>query len=260
MPIDEFSVTSVPILMTSGENLQSHGSAFFYKRNADIYLITNWHNLSGRNPITGAPLSNTGALPHTAAIPFHLEQLGTWSNPYNFPLFSDTGEILWKQHPQHGQNVDIAMLKITVPPNCKVYPINEIASADTMRIEVGMDVFVLGFPMRFFTGIFPIWKRATLATEYDFAVEGLPKFLIDTATQKGMSGSPVILRQRGGYSDVNGNMMMGMSSATKFLGISSGRYEGDDLAAVQLGIVWRKEIIDEIIDSGVPGDYILRAA
>lgn len=259
MSIDKFSLTSVPITI-SGDNLQSHGSTFFYKKDADIYLITNWHNLSGRNPNTGTTLSNTGATPNTVAISFHLEQLGKCSNMHNFPLYSDNGEALWKQHPQHGQNIDIAVLKITVPQNCKVYPINEMASDDTMRIEVGMDVFVLGFPMRFFTGIFPIWKRATLATEYDFDIEGLPKFLIDTATQKGMSGSPVILRQRGSYSDINGNIRMGISSATKFLGIYSGRYHGDDLAAVQLGVVWQKKLIDEIINSGTPGSFALRSA
>ncbi len=121
-----------------------------------------------------------------------------------------------------------------------------------------MDVFVLGFPIRFFTDILPIWKRATLSTEYDFPVDGLQKFLIDTATQKGMSGSPVILRQRGGYANTKGDMVMGITAATKFLGVYSGRYT-DDLAAVQLGVVWRKELIDEIINTGVAGNFTLKA-
>ena len=256
--IDPFSLASVPLIITSDGNVETHGSAFFYKKNENIYLVTNWHNLSGRNPDTGRTLSKTGAIPHTVSLCFHRRKLRNCTWPQNFSLSSDDGQSLWLQHPFHGQNVDVAVLKIVVPIGGVVYPINEFITADDMRIDIGMDVFVLGFPIRLFTGIYPIWKRATLSTEHDFNVDGLPKFLIDTATQKGMSGSPVILRQRGSYANVAGNMIMDGASATKFLGIYSGRYFDDEMGKVQLGVVWRKELIDEIINSGVAGNFQIR--
>ena len=258
MSIDQFSVASVPLIMNIGESLKAHGSAFFYRKNGNIYLVTNWHNLSGRSADTGQPHSNTGGIPDSISLHFHIEnQLGKWSQLNTFSLNSEDGSTLWLQHAQYGQNVDIAILKISVPPGLCVYPINEMPSTD-IHIDIGMDVFVLGFPIRLFTGIFPIWKRGTIATEYEIMVDGIPKLLIDTATQKGMSGSPVILQERI-YTDANdGQTKMTMPPAKKFLGVYSGRYSTDNLAEAQLGIVWRKELIDQIIDSGVPGQYEIR--
>jgi len=242
--------------MNFGNTLLSHGSAFFYRKNGDIYLITNWHNLSGRRPYNGKCIDRNGAVPNNVSLFFHADnQLGQYSSvQIPFQLESENGDPLWLQHPQHGQNIDIAVLKISIPENMCVYPVNEIPQTDDMRVDVGMDVFVLGFPIRLFTDILPIWKRATISTEYFFNVDGLSKFLIDTATQEGMSGSPVFLRARGSYATEAGdNIMCSTAVPTKFLGIYSGRYIGDNIENIQLGIVWKKELIDEIINNGVVG-------
>lgn len=257
--IDPFSLVAVPIF-TGIDNIGlSHGTCFFYEKKGDTYLVTNWHNLSGRKPFSGQPTSDTGAIPNKITLQFHInDQLGSWSESYMFPLYSDEQKPLWLQHSKYGQDVDIAVFKIIIPQDFTVHPINEINTSEHMRIEIGMDVFVLGFPIRLFTGIFPAWKRGTIATEPAFSVDEMPKFLIDTATQQGMSGAPVILRARGPYLDLEGQMKISTPPATKFLGIYSGRYTSDKLDEVQLGIVWRKELIDEIINDGVPGHFELR--
>lgn len=41
----------------------STATGFFYERNDQMFLITNWHNVSGRNPITGDCLSAHGGVP-----------------------------------------------------------------------------------------------------------------------------------------------------------------------------------------------------
>ena len=39
------------------------GSCFFWRFEARTFLVTNWHNLSGRNPLTGELMSSSGATP-----------------------------------------------------------------------------------------------------------------------------------------------------------------------------------------------------
>ncbi|OYV31971.1 MAG: hypothetical protein B7Z81_13455 [Acidocella sp. 20-61-6] len=124
-----------------------------------------------------------------------------------------------------------------------------------MSILIGSDIFILGFPLGFaITGLLPVWKRGSVATEIDFDVNGLPSFIIDTATREGMSGSPVIARQFGGYTDTNHNVIMGSGPANKFLGVYSGRYVGG-IDEAHLGIVWKAAVIDEIIDAPALGSF-----
>src|SRR4030081_2944211 len=51
------------------------GTAFFYKSSDDIFLITNWHNVTGVDPLTGKALHTKGLLPNLLRI--HYKQ---WSN------------------------------------------------------------------------------------------------------------------------------------------------------------------------------------
>ena len=78
-------------------------------------------------------------------------------------------------------------------------------------------------------------------------LDGYTKFLVDTATRKGMSGSTVFLfRHNNKY----------LSEKT-FIGIYSGRIAGSDpneYTKAQLGIVWKRHLIDEIVDGRTYGD------
>ena len=184
-------------------------------------------------------------------------RLGYTSQLLEFPLIDNKKNSLWQQHSVHGQKVDVAVIKLDLVSELNPYPINEMPSVD-MQVDIGMDVFVLGFPIKTFTGVFPIWTRGTIATEYDIYVDGMPKFLIDTATQKGMSGSPVILRESNYTDSTDGQNKLSIPPAKRFLGVYSGRYGSNDSISAQIGIVWRKEVIDEIIDAGVLGTYEIR--
>jgi len=100
----------------------------------------------------------------------------------------------------------------------------------------------------------PIWKRASIAMEPLYDLDGLPKLLVDTATRKGMSGGIVIVRRRGliVLSDAKDQSEHRIGTGDNFLGVYSGRV-GDDELGVQLGIVWKGRVIDEIIKGGVAG-------
>jgi len=151
---------------------------------------------------------------------------------------------LWLQHNKFGSSVDIAILRLQPDDRFTFVPINEQDEPPPYEFGpmVGKDVFVLGYPfgkLSLRLSLFPIWKRASIASELAYQVEERPMFLVDTATKSGMSGSPVVY--------VAGEFQ-------QFMGVYSGRYGGDDLRDVQLGRVWRSSLIKEIISSGVPGN------
>jgi hypothetical protein len=102
----------------------------------------------------------------------------------------------------------------------------------------------------------PIWKRGSVASEPDYNWRDKPAFLIDTATREGMSGSPVIARHSsvllttGSDGAVENDSVIG--TMTKFAGIYSGRI-GEDEMGVQLGLVWKPEVLKDIVSEKTRG-------
>ena len=100
-------------------------------------------------------------------------------------------------------------------------------------------------------GHFPIWKRATIATEPDVDLDGLPRFYVDTATREGMSGSPVYA-QEVGYWLPEGETDKAKASIGKgrrFIGVYSGRLGAEDEFKAQLGIVWKESALISLVES-----------
>lgn len=123
-----------------------------------------------------------------------------------------------------------------------IEPLNE-----ETPVHVGSDVFILGYPFGITGGEkLPIWKRASIASEPAIDLDGLPKIFVDTASRPGMSGSPVILKQRRQATIIQGNLISRYSM--RFIGIYSGRIGSNDQLQAQLGIVWKAHVIDEIIN------------
>ena len=121
-----------------------------------------------------------------------------------------------------------------------------------MPIDIGDDVFVLGYPKGIDGGgEFPVWKKASIATEPEIARAGPRHMLVDTATRQGMSGAPVI-KVLGAAIRTPG------ARSRRFLGGYSGRLGPSEVEA-QLGKVWDAPLIDAIIRHGVGGtsSYLL---
>lgn len=218
------------------------GTCFTYAKEDEIFLITNWHNVTGRNPITRAPLSAHGGVPDMLCVMFPGNtKLGIWEK-MGIPLYSVDQRPRWYEHPEFGPRVDVVAVPIALPPEVTSFPINTY-DFDDIPLCVGYDVFILGFPKGILggPGMLPIWKRGSIATEPEWGVDELPKILIDTATREGMSGSPVVWHHTGG-------------SGVSFLGIYSGRVAPLDQLESQLGIVWKATVIDDIISSKTLGN------
>lgn len=260
--IDPYSVVPLPLTLVANGQAIGQATGFFYKLDGGTYLVSNWHVLSGRDPQYGQPMHKSGAVPDSITLALHLTNaLGQYRPDSTISLTDVTGNPIWFQHPDRGQDVDVAALKIDrLPEDVAVYEAVRPDEKTNMAFAVGMDVFVLGYPLGLtHQGILPVWKRASIATEPELPVAGLPVFLVDTATREGMSGSPVIARSYGQVMLAHGGgTSMGGGIYTRFLGIYSGRYGADDEFAAQLGRVWHRSVIDEVIRGQARGAYILR--
>ncbi|WP_162303711.1 trypsin-like peptidase domain-containing protein [Hymenobacter sediminis] len=269
------------------------GTGFIYEHLGLYYLITNGHCVTGVNPETRTRISRHAGYPtaikagvRTRDPEYIKQKLFEYSQ--TDPLLSkvDTEQLIhgslksekltfklyqdefhtrpaWFIHPQHGYLVDVVAIPIgekgAIPAHVHLYPLN--AFPFECEPEVSDDVFVLGYPFGITDPLeYPIWKKGSIATEPSIAFMGLPRMLIDTATRSGMSGSPVIIKRTGIHPTLEDSERFG--TAAGFVGVYSGRYgvEKDNFNKdrlekenVQLGIVWRKEVIEEIIIGHVSG-------
>lgn len=253
--INQLSYTSIPITLYFKETQQKLASAtgFIYERRKKFYLITNWHNVTGLNPITKEQIGQRGGIPDVVVLTLQIqkEPFIKWAH-FPISLYDEDKNADWLVHPEHKESVDVVAIELEFEDDFKglLKPINKIRF-DEFKLEISDDVFILGFPYELKGGgHFPIWKRGSVATEPDINYEGLPKMFVDTASRPGMSGSPVIFRRTGIHGTVNGEVKDDSIIGTiqNFVGIYSGRVLGKTELEAQLGIVWKEEVIDEIID------------
>lgn len=258
---DPISLTTAHLHMAFREtdSVLSSGTGFIYRKHDANYLITNWHNVSGRHPTTGECLSPTLAVPDVIVTYFRCKDNPAQCLRENLVLYNDLDmqHPVWYEHPFHGNKVDVVAIPLSseLEDRFKFYPISSVKFDSQFKLKVSDDAFVIGYPFSDSLCLeLPIWKRASIASEPDVDIGQLPKILIDTATRSGLSGSPVVM-QRTGLHGASGGKMTGaeiIGTIRDFIGVYSGRIGADELKA-QLGIVWRAAVIDEIIDAGVLG-------
>ena len=148
-----------------------------------------------------------------------------------------------------------------------VYPIQRCTGSFSMMgdnsaafLSEGDQLFVLGYPRGIHDhNVEPLWKRATVASDPVRGWGGENKFLIDCASREGMSGAPVVSYSKSGIMKMGGMTHFGSGPIALLRGIYVGRMIDtastieDRLFEAQIGTVWKREIIDEIIDAKVYG-------
>ncbi len=237
-------------------------TGFVYRVAYVDYLVSNWHVFSGRNTYTGQPLHPQGAIPDTIKLSFHTAPVGSWIEDVQIPLYSISEEPRWIQH-ELGQRHDIAAIKLRrLPLAAELYPANPKMQNPEIIIEVTQDAFIVGFPRGLaMQGIFPVWKRGTIASEPNLPIsDGSPTILIDAATREGMSGSPVFVRINGQARFADGSAAMLPGVLTQLVGVYSGRFGAKDEVAAQLGRVWKIETLIEMLRNPAQGTYELVAS
>ena len=236
------------------------GTCFFVQRQENIYLITNWHIVSGLNSQNRECLDKHGRLPNKLLVRiFNNSEFIEWDE-FELNLFDENENPVWIEHPSHGRLIDVVAIRVHIPQNQLVIPIEEMVEPfnENTKLRVSDDVYILGFPFSIkYAGNFPIWKRASIASEPNIDIDDLPKIFVDTASREGMSGSPVILKNRRPIAPFEliaenlpfekGNIKKISYYYIKLVGIYSGRTFVQNESDAQLGIVWKVDVIDEII-------------
>lgn len=258
--IDNFSCVPLYVSMCFNNIEIAIGTAFVYLYENRSYLVTNWHNVTGREPVTLKCKSKQLAIPNRLhiRIPYHTKsETGATRIEWKLqvmPLYEDDGDApiqpKWYEHPQHNHQIDLVTIPVDGIEKTGIIPAND-QSLDLLPVQLypSLDIFILGFPKGMSGGAsFPVWKRGSIASEPDIDIDGLPKIFVDTTTREGMSGSPVYAQQQGlwlpeGSTDESDGII---GRGRRFVGIYSGRV-GDDPFQAQLGIVWKVSAIEETI-------------
>lgn len=224
--------------------------------------MTNWHNLTGRNHLTGASLSGNGSRPDYVEFKVYRktsepDQTGIFTMEYESVRVKlcdpDLTNHRWYEHPEFGHTIDIGAIDVSdIVKEYLVAHANELEHDAVHDPLVAQDVYVVGFPFGAMSGApAPVWKRGSIALDPSFDPDGLPKILIDTATREGMSGSVVVARHLiwgRDYQKKDGATaeVVLFARHDTVLGIYSGRHY-PDLERAQLGIVWRRQCIEQVI-------------
>ena len=234
-------------LVFDGTKLAS-GTGFFMRGASGInYLVTNRHNVTGKNQINGKCISVNGGIPNEVIVHFRATDPTASSTIQQPQSLFDCGSALWFEHPTLGEKADFVALEIEIPEGAEFLPFDPSQPGDDIFIEPAEPVSVVGFPFGLVAGgSFPVWATGFIATDPEIDFEGLPLMLIDCRTRQGQSGSPVVAYRAGGtYAQGPGRLAIADGHACKFLGIYSGRINDES----DLGKVWKAAAICELMNT-----------
>ncbi|MFA7571863.1 MAG: hypothetical protein WCY75_11540 [Sulfurimonadaceae bacterium] len=264
------------------------GTGVFYKKNNKSYIITAWHNVSGRHSETLESLSTNLSVPNKIIATFSQqisqgEFNGCVKMSISLPLEKD-GKPTYLIHPQGWPKVDVVAIPIDLTKeylsegslidgkkiNISTILKNQTSlglSTDIVHIQdlelrykdiedysdylyASEDIFIVGYPKGItdYTGQ-PIWKRATVASNPHLGWDGQEQFLVDCASKQGMSGAPAFFYNLKGAIMLGNTQLRTSSPITVFHGIYVGRIGGTSEFEAQIGRVWKKKVIEEIIDN-----------
>ena len=279
-----FSQCPFQIQLCNSTGVIATATGFFYDLDGDTFLITNWHNISGRHFVTNKCLDDGLRTPEYIEVAFASWIPGSskkrWlpaNNTQRVEIYQEC-EPLWFEHPELGSSCDIIALPLSRPTECPEFMHNaaNLMTSDKIPIQPGNAVFIIGFPIGISIGPgLPLWKSGYIASEPFFDIttadidDPVPAIFIDAQTRQGMSGSPVYASYTGSwdnsdpYSDLTGldieqllkrQDILLTSKGIEFIGCYSGRAPGK-MNEAALGLCWRKEAIAHICANGKPGRY-----
>ena len=250
-----------------GEQSLGKGTGFVVQSpSSEHYLISNYHVLAGRHPESRRPRRDDGAVPDRLAIVHNRRgSLGSWVVKVEL-LYDTAGTPLWHEHPLHGSRVDVVALRLTELTDVDCHPYSYLGPVghDVARLPSALSwgasefVNIVGFPFGWNAGgAFGIWVQGAIASEPQLDWHELPRYLIDSRTRPGQSGSPVILYKRGGWVTLADRVYMIHNPLTVLIGIYSGRLSDQS----DLGTVWKTTVIADILgaNSGDKAAFVASA-
>jgi hypothetical protein len=260
---DSLSLSACFLDLKGVGDMPRQATGFFWRRAEKIFLVTNWHVVTGLNMMDGKAIGNHW-VPERIGLRYFAKdapQREGWRNmavpEINVPLFEDFHKPFWLQHSMaYEWNVDVVALDLTGKlAEGGVLCVNDYTYPRLYHFA-GSNIFVLGQALPESTNAypvpFPIWKRGSIASEIIVPWNMRPAFLIDSRTSKGMSGSPVFARIFGPAAYGDGSIHTDNVLVSEFMGVYSGRLFDDENNA-SVGLVWHRNLIDQLLAEPSPG-------
>lgn len=190
--VDGLLQTTTRITTFAADRRLSSASAFFYRDDERLFLISN------RHVFADAP---NGHEPDRLEIGLHTDpQDLTRHAVVSLPLWQQ-GRPQWREISDAGGPVDIAALEIPagrLPPDAafQAFDPSHLEAGDE-QVSVGDALTIAGFPLGFHDTVFhlAVARSATIASAYGVRFQGQGCFLTDARTHRGSSGSPVVRRR-----------------------------------------------------------------
>src|SRR6185312_6899952 len=104
---------------------------FIWKHGARLYLVTNWHVITGRNAVTGELKADVR--PETLRGLFNVRVGDFGKQEWTIPIRDDDGKPLWLVYPGRGRAIDVVVLPIGMTgnePMTELYPINSLPKSN----------------------------------------------------------------------------------------------------------------------------------
>lgn len=276
----------VHLTMRFQKTVLSIGTGVIYQYENEYFIVTAWHNLTGLHSETLEPLSKHLAIPDNVIVTLAVSIPGfsVIRNSITMPLM-DEDKSLFYIHKENWPRVDVAV--IPFDPHAEYLsegqlstgekierrfsPIMPVQGAGTSEIcpiqkylvpnddvikkwldsvDVTEELFIPGYPHNvqdYYAQ--PVWKRATIASSVQMGWNREPKFLIDSASKSGMSGSPVLYYSPKGSVQIYGTTYHFGQEVAILAGIYVGRLGVKGEADPQIGTVWNQSVINEIIQA-----------
>ncbi|MCF6362380.1 MAG: hypothetical protein L3J88_03310 [Gammaproteobacteria bacterium] len=274
----------VHLTMRFKKTVLSIGSGVIYQHGSDYYIVTAWHNLTGRHSETLKPLSKELAIPDNIVVNLAVStpEFLVQRHPITLPL-NDGEKSLFYIHPENWPRIDVAaipfnprndflselylstgeqrdirfspIMQVLGKGTTEICPIQKYLVPDSdvidrwfQSVEVTEELFIPGYPHNvqdYYSQ--PVWKRATIASSVQQGWNREPKFLIDSASKSGMSGSPVLYYSPNGSVKIRGTKYQFTQDVAILAGIYVGRLGVEGELDPQIGTVWNKSVIDKII-------------
>lgn len=268
--INPISRCTTPIEHMANDGTKSrvgHATGFFWSRGENVFLITNWHVVSGRNPFTLEVISERGYIPERIAFHGQLAKIENENIRFTRPEwilhFNDGMKDLLSKPPMpHGIVTDIFAIPIEkriitrnkefeMPGGriVNISPIMNDQSFEKIQTMSGDDCFVVGYPLSNYEGLmYPIWRSGSIASETLLGLGEVPAFLVDATATPAMSGSPVLRKCNSFVVQNQDRGFIEQISHYEMIGVYAGRLSSKDLERTNLGYVWYKTLIDDVID------------
>ena len=266
----------------------SRATAFFYQTSrSKLYLVTNWHVVTGRK-VSNPACTTTGAIPSTLGATLHRKQerVSGQRNVHikdlkeeHITINSEDGnEPRWFEHSVLGPKADVVCIPLDEDRGfSEKFDYNIVNKwkefHEKYDPEVMDDAFVIGYPWGLSgsgkQGAVPLYKKGCIASDPIINYSGTPTVLVDCRTTDGMSGSPV-LASRAGLYHPDGKMSKSsiFGTVSKFIGVYSGRLYDQrpsrelnltpdlEQQISEIGVVWKSEVIEDIVGMETQGSTL----